>query len=139
MNNEIDPKADPKQVLKDLGIFFKDTSLLQEAYDAYRVLPMLPLTSTMQLLVLDLNNLPVKPIPFKEVFLRWMLQVNETRIMNGEEPIMTFNLAKMCPIWKIIKMPVRSVTMSRDGLTVKLPKLKSAREQTQPRGINRKK
>lgn len=132
MNNEIDSKT-----LKTLGIALRSTSLLQEAYELYRGLPILPLKTSMQLLVIDLDNLPVKPIPFKEVFIRWMLQANESRMINGEEPFMSYELAKMCPIWKLIKMPVRSVTMSRDRI-MQAPKLKTVRQQAQPKGINSK-
>jgi hypothetical protein len=132
MNREIDSKT-----LKILGIALKDTSLLQMAYEQYRALALLPLKTSMQLLVIDLNNLPTKPIPFKEVFIRWMLQANESRMINNEEPIMSYELAKMCPIWKIIKMPVRSVTMSRDKI-MQAPKLKIVRQQAQPKGINSK-
>ena len=132
MKSEIDAKT-----LKTLGIVLKSTELLESAYNQYRGLAMLPLTSSMQLLVLDLDNLPTKPIPFKEVFLKWLLQVNETRIMNEDEPILTYDLAKRCPIWKIISMPVKSMLMSRDRV-MKPPKLKTSREQTKPKGINRK-
>lgn len=131
MNNETDAKT-----LKTLGIALKSTSLLEAAYEQYKALPVLPLKTTMQLLVIDLNNLPTKPIAFKEVFIRWMLQANESRIMNGDEPLLTFELARMCPIWKLIKMPVKSVTMSRDKI-MQAPKLKTVRQQAQPKSINK--
>lgn len=136
MKTAQDIQTDAK-ILKELGIALRASDLLESAYNSYRMLPMLPLKTTMQLLVVDLDNLPTKPIPFKEVFLKWMLQANEGRIMNGDEPLMTFELARMCPIWKIIKMPVRSVTMSRDRI-MQAPKLKTVRQQAQPKGINSK-
>jgi hypothetical protein len=131
MNTEIDAQS-----LKALGIMLKSTSLLEAAYERYRAIPLLPLTTNMQVLVLDLDNLPVKPIPFKEVFLRWMMQANEGRMINGEEPIMTYELARMCPIWKVISMPVKSLAMTRDKV-MKPPKIQTARQQARPGSINK--
>lgn len=132
MNTESDPST-----LKTLGIVFKSTSLLEEAYGKYRGIALLPLVTNTRILVLDLDSLPIKPIPFKEVFLRWMMQANETRMINEEEPLMTYELARMCPIWKLIKMPVKSLQMTREKV-MKPPKVITARQQQQPKGINRK-
>jgi len=124
------------ELLKTLGISFGSSSLLEEAYQKYRGLAMLPLTTSMQVLILDLDNLPTKPLPFKEVFIRWLLQVNEGRLINEEEPLLTYNIAKMCPIWKIIKMPVKSAGMNKQGL-IKPPKLVTKAKQTTPKAINK--
>lgn len=132
MNNEPDANT-----LKTLGIAFKSTSLLEAAYSKYRGVALLPLVTSIRILVLDLDNLPTKPIPFKEVFLRWMLQANESRMINDEEPIMSYELARMCPIWKLIKMPVKSLQMTRDKV-MKPPKVITVRQQARPKGINRK-
>lgn len=132
MNTEPDANT-----LKTLGIVFKSTSLLEEAYSKYRGIALLPLVTNMRVLVLDLDSLPLKPLPFKEVFLRWMMQVNETRMINEEEPIMSYELARMCPIWKLIKMPVKSLQMTREKV-MKPPKVLTARQQQRPKGINRK-
>lgn len=128
--------SDAANQLKALGIALKSTSLLEDAYSQLSAMPMLPLTTSMQLLVIDLNNLPTRPIPFKEIFIRWMLQVNEGRLINGDEPLLSYNLAKRCPIWKLIKMPVRSMTMVRDKV-IQAPKLKlkTVRQQQTPKGI----
>jgi hypothetical protein len=131
MNTEIDAKT-----LKTLGIMLKSSGLLEAAYERYRAIPLLPLSTNMQMLVLDLDNLPVKPIPFKEVFLRWMMQANESRMINGDEPLMTYELARMCPIWKLIKMPIKSLAMTRDKV-MKPPKIQTVRQQSQPGSINK--
>ena len=122
--------------LKSLGIFLKSSGILEMAYNKYRGLAMLPLSTTMNIMILDLDNLPVKPFKFKEVFIRWMLQMNEGRIMNGEEPILTYNLAKRCPIWKICKMPIKSAGISKDSL-LKPPSLKTVSRISQPKNINK--
>lgn len=132
MNNELDANT-----LKTLGIAFKSTSLLEAAYNKYRGVALLPLATSMRILVLDLDNLPTKPIPFKEVFLRWILQANETRMINDEEPIISYELARMCPIWKLIRMPVKSLQMTREKV-MKPPKVITVRQQARPKGINRK-
>lgn len=132
MNNEPDAKT-----LKTLGIALKSTSLLEAAYATYRGIALLPLIANTRVLVLDLDNLPTKPIPFKEVFLRWMLQANEGRMINDEEPIMAYELARMCPIWKLIKMPVKSLQMTREKV-MKPPKVLTVRQQARPKGINPK-
>ena len=131
MNTEIDAKT-----LKTYGIMLKSTSLLEAAYEQYRAIPLLPLSTNMQMLVLDLDNLPIKPIPFKEIFLRWMMQANEGRMINGEEPLMTYELARLCPIWKVIKMPIKSLAMTRDKV-MKPPKIQTVRQQAQPGSINK--
>lgn len=130
-------ETDTKTTLKALGIALKSTTLLEDAYQRLRGLPMIPLKTNMQLLVIDLDNLPTKPLPFKEVFIKWMLQANESRLINGEEPILSYELAKMCPLWKLIRMPIRSLTMSREKM-IKPPKLQTVSKQQRPRGINSK-
>ena len=122
--------------LKALGIFLKSSDILEKAYGQFRGLAMLPLTTSMNILMLDLNNLPVKPFNFKEVFIRWILQVNEKRILNGDEPIITYNIAKQCPIWKLYKMPVSSSKIY-GNTALNLPSLKTISNITKPKNINK--
>jgi hypothetical protein len=123
----VDAKA-----LKELGIFLKDTDLLTMAYGLYRGIALLPLAAGKNVLVLDLDNLPSKPIPCKEIFIRWWLQVNEPRILKGEDPVITYSIAKMCPIWKLIPMPIRPIGVSK---LHKLPSIKTISQQIKPTGI----
>ena len=108
--------------LQELGIFLKDNELLTMAFSAYRALAMLPVVEGMHILILDLDNLPTEPFSFKEIFLKWWLQANEARISKGEDPILTYSIAKLCPVWKLVPMPIRPLGATK---LFKLPPIKT--------------
>lgn len=66
-------------------------------------------------LLIDLQQLPTSPVNFAEILIRWIIAVNRKRIENDEQIIITFELIKRCPIWKIISMPVKSIKASPES------------------------
>jgi hypothetical protein len=120
--------------LKALGIVLKSSSTIERAYEKLKGIPLLPIAGD-KMLVLDLDSLPTKPIPFKEVFLRWAIAANEGRLLNREDPIFPYELVKRCPLWRTISMPIKTFKMTKEGLFNK-PKLGPSKQQ--PGTINRK-
>lgn len=100
--------------LKALGIVLQDSALLVEAYGRHKAQLILPIEGDS--LALDLNKLPLKPFPFKEVFLKWALQANEPRLRKGQEPIFPMTLVKMCPLWKLVPAPIIRLDLNKDSL-----------------------
>jgi len=66
-------------------------------------------------LILDLDTLPSKPYPFKELFIRWLISVNKPRLMKNEPIIITQSIIIKCPIWKIVKCPLKRITLTKEG------------------------
>lgn len=66
--------------------------------------------------ILDLNSLPLKPLPFKELFIRWLIYINKIRIEKNQPIIITYSIIKMCPIWNIIKCPIKRITLTKEGV-----------------------
>jgi hypothetical protein len=91
---------------------------MEEAYKNYSGLVVGSLTEKagQRGLILDLDSLPSKPLPFKEIFIRWLLKVNQPRIIAGEKPIITYELAMQCPLWKAIPPPFISVKLTKEAM-----------------------
>ena len=123
------------KILKTYGIVLGNSSLIVKAYESLSGLAMLPIEGR-DLLVLDLDALPLKPLPFKEVFLKWALRLNEGRMLQGEEPIFPFELVKACPLWRVIPMPIRRMGMTQEGMFGK-PTIKTASKSLRPGSINK--
>lgn len=101
---------------------------MEEVYHHYEgiIVTMLSDSAGHRALILDLDRLPKQPIPFKEIFIKWILKVNESRIIAGEEPLVTYELAMQCPLWKAIDPPFISVKLTKEAMFKKpKPTLKS--------------
>lgn len=121
--------------LKAIGMAFRSSSTIERAYEQLKGVPILPLAGV-KLLILDLDSLPTKPLPLKELFLRWALTANEGRMLAGEDPIFPYSLVKSCPLWKIIPMPIKTMTATQEGMFNK-PAVKTASAQPKYSSINR--
>jgi hypothetical protein len=66
--------------------------------------------------ILDLNSLPTKPFPFKELFIRWLISVNKLRIEKQQPIIITISIIKMCPIWNIVKCPLKKIKLTKEEM-----------------------
>jgi hypothetical protein len=128
------------KLLKAYGIVLGNSSLIAKAYETMRAVPILPITGK-ALIVLDLDSLPLKPFPFKEVFLRWALRLNEGRLLAGEEPIFPFELVRACPLWKAIPMPIKRLDMTKESMFNRpsnAPAVITAKKSISPGSINRR-
>lgn len=121
---------------KKLAIAFKNVGFLEQYYQELKGIFLVSGAVGSKGTVLDLNSLPTEPQDLKTAFIKWMLDINAPRILNGEEPIMTLELALKCPIWKVIKPPLKRVSMTSDGLLNK-PSVKTLFQKRMPGSINR--
>lgn len=53
--------------------------------------------------VLDLNRLSQA---HQDIFIEWLVKVNDTRIKQGLPVLITYELIKLCPLWKIVRIPL---------------------------------
>ena len=91
---------------------------LTELYKSYKgiLLPSLDQQLSDKGLILDLDSLPTTPVPFKELFIKWLISVNRTRIERGDGVIVTKEIVLACPLWRMVKCPLRSLKLTREGL-----------------------
>lgn len=68
------------------------------------------------ILAINLQQLPLQPVNFAEILIRWIIFVNKKRIENDQEIIITFEIIKRCPIWKVIQMPINSLKLTPESL-----------------------
>lgn len=68
------------------------------------------------ILFINLQQLPRTPVNFPEILLRWIIFVNRKRIENNEEIIITYEIIKSCPIWKVIEMPIKNLSLTKESL-----------------------
>lgn len=88
-------------------------------------------------LLLDLNSLPTKPEGLKEAVIKWLISVNLTRIRGGEDPIVTLDLVLKCPVWKIVRPPLKRVKLTKEKL-FNQPGVKTIGQKQIPGSINKK-
>jgi len=88
-------------------------------------------------LFLDLNALPTTPHNLKEIFIKWLIQVNLQRIEQGLDPIVTPSLVAKCPLWAVVPPPFRNMQLTKTGMFNK-PEVKNVRQKPTPGLINKK-
>lgn len=101
--------------LKALGIVLKSSTAIERAYDMLKALPVMTIADD-KLLVLDLHALPNKPFPLREVFLRWAIGMNEGRLLQGLDPVFPMALIKLCPLWRFVKPPFKTLKLTKEGM-----------------------
>jgi hypothetical protein len=67
---------------------------------------------------IDLTAIPIKPINYREIFVKWLIIVNKKRLMNGEDIICNYEVIKACPLWSVIPMPFKQGTISSVTSTI---------------------
>jgi len=80
------------------------------------LLPSIEKQMTTSGLVLDLDSLPTQPIPFKELFIRWLISIQRDRIEKGAGVIVTKEIVLACPLWKVVKCPLKRVKLTKEAL-----------------------
>jgi hypothetical protein len=91
---------------------------ITDLYKSYKgiLLPSIKKQLSMSSLFLDLNSLPTKPYPFKELFIRWLISINKQRISRNEPIIVNKAIVLMCPLWRIVKCPLIKMELTKDGM-----------------------
>lgn len=120
-----------------LAIVFKNKDWLEKNYQDHRGVFLHSGAISSKGLILDLNSLPHDPIDFKTIFIKWMIDVNAPRLMKEQDPIMTLELALKCPIFKVIKPPIRKLDLTSEGLFNR-PSLKTSGQKQTPGSINKR-
>lgn len=124
--------------LKKLSIAFQESELLEKYYlDLSGVLINRFSNLNINGFYLDLNSLPTEPMNFKEIFIKWMIAVNIERLKAGVDPMFSLDVATRCPIWKVIKLPLRKIKLTKESMFNK-PSIKSKSKKTKPGSINKK-
>lgn len=124
--------------LKQYGINIFEVQLVEGYYSSLRgiFLTTLDGLSSKNGYVLDLDSLPKQPIDFKGAFIRWLININLSRIKDGKAPVITLELALKCPLWKFIKPPLVRMKLTPEGMFNK-PKVKTAFQKASPKRINK--
>ena len=122
--------------LKKLGIVFEEPELIETYYSSLKGIFVAGLsTPDQQGMILDLNSLPAGPIDFKGAVIRWLISVNLPRIKQGQDPIFPISLVRMCPVWRVVRMPIRVIKLTKEGSFNK-PSIKTASKKTKAGSIN---
>ena len=91
---------------------------ITELYTSYKaiILPSVNNQLSTSGLILDLDSLPVHPVPFKELFIRWLISINKKRIAQGEQVFVSRESVLSCPLWRLIKCPLKSLKLTKEGM-----------------------
>lgn len=68
----------------------------------------------MKMLTMGGLKLGLLPPIAQEYFIRWLFEVNRRRLEQGLELMVTYDIIKQCPLWKIIPMPYRNLKMTKE-------------------------
>jgi hypothetical protein len=91
---------------------------ITDLYKSYKgiLLPSVEKQLSMTSLFLDLDSLPSKPYHFKELFIRWLISINKQRISRNEPIIVNKAIVLMCPLWRIVKCPLKKIKLTKEGM-----------------------
>lgn len=82
-------------------------------YVAQNAVMMLPGINA-KMLTMGGLRLGLLPPLAQEYFVRWLFEVNRRRLEQGHELMVTYDIIKQCPLWKIIPMPYRNIKMTKE-------------------------
>lgn len=103
--------------LEDLGIKLLEPMLVEHYYSMVHGIFVHDLGQPDDRgMILDLDALPTKPPGIKEAVIRWLIAVNLTRLKGNEEPIITLKLVLQCPVWKIVRPPLKRLTLTKEKM-----------------------
>ncbi len=101
----------------NITLLFDSNSFLQEFLSNNRALVLSELDLELKTFsMIDLDSLPRQPIDFREILMRWVIAVNSKRLENGDNPIITFDIIKRCPIWKDFPLKLRKMPLNRQAI-----------------------
>ena len=124
--------------LKKIGIAFQEPQLVEEYYKQLKgIMLQTAISPNKQGFYLDLDSLPMKPVDFKSAVIKWLIYVNLPRLRAGQDAIITMELALKCPVWRVIKAPIRKLTLSPEGM-FNNPTAKTVRQKAKPGSINKR-
>ena len=103
-------------IFSEISFLFQD-AFISSYLQKNRVLIVPKVDSSLKsILLINLQQLPRQPVNFAEILLRWLVFVNKSRLEKGEELLVTFDLLKECPIWKVIDMPIKALKLDKGSL-----------------------
>ena len=91
---------------------------ITDTYSSYKAILVPSVTKQLSTVgwLLDLNSLPTQPYPFKELFIRWLISINKDRINKGLPVIVTQQIVRMCPLWSIVRCPLKRIKLTKEGM-----------------------
>lgn len=91
---------------------------ITEVYKSYKAILIPSMSKQLSTVgvILDLDSLPTKPYPFKELFIRWLISINKERLANNQQVIINRAIILACPLWRIVKCPLRKMTLTKEGM-----------------------
>jgi hypothetical protein len=102
---------------KDVSLLFQDKFISDYLQKNRAILITSVNKSLNSILFIDLSELPItNNINFPELLLRWIISVNKSRLEKGLDIIITYDIIKKCPIWKIVGMPIKSIKLDKQSL-----------------------
>jgi hypothetical protein len=126
--------------MKDLskfGIDPKEQPLVEAYYQGLKGLLLTQVDGAVSRgLYLDLTALPTEPIDFKSVLIKWLIQINLSRINRGDPAIITLDILLKCPLWQAIKPPLKSIKLTKEAL-FNQPTIKTIGTKPLPGSINK--
>jgi hypothetical protein len=111
-NHKTSASRDKKTPVEDL--IFDPKKMTFNDYVAQNAMMMLPGINE-KMLTMGGLHLGLLPPLAREYFVRWLFEVNRRRLEQGLELMVTYNIIKQCPLWKIIPMPYRNIKMTKES------------------------
>lgn len=79
-------------------------------------------------------RLDLLPDLAKQILIRWLFEVNRRRLEGGQPLMVTYDIIKQCPLWKVIPMPYRTYKLNKEMVS-KLGQIVPAQNRLNFKGI----
>lgn len=111
-NHKTSARKDNQTPVEDL--VFDPKKMTFNDYIAQNAVMFLPGINA-KMLTMGGLKLGLLPPLAQEYFIRWLFEVNRRRLEGGMELMVTYDIIKQCPLWKIIPMPYRNIKMDKES------------------------
>jgi hypothetical protein len=120
-NHKTSASKDNKTKVEDL--VYDPKKMTFNDYVAQNAVMLIPSINA-KMLTMGGLKLGLLPHIAQEYFIRWLFEVNRRRLEQGMPLMVTYDIIKQCPLWKIIPMPYRNLKLTKDialGLSKLIP------------------
>jgi hypothetical protein len=124
--------------IKNLGLVFANPDIVEEYYHKLKGIFLTSVQDPKLGFILDISALPTSPLDIKSAVIKWLISVNLDRIKGHQEPIVDLQLVLKCPVWKIVKPPLRRLVLTPEKLFNSHSRAGNINKGPKVKGINKR-
>jgi hypothetical protein len=112
----MNPNHKTSKTYKTEDLIFDSSKMNFNDYIEKNAIMFIP-TIKSKMLTMGGLKLDLLPPLVKEYFIKWIFEINRRRLEQGLPLMITYDIIKQCPLWKIIPMPYRNYSLNKETMS----------------------